>query len=260
MRPVLRHSSSVLHHLTGSRPIPLWFWRQLRRLGKRPDSLVPRSQTTAGTELPDEVLANALSDSTLGTWTIGPATINYLGRVVAERAPTVILEFGSGVSTVCLAHFAALHSPETRIVTVEQSAKQAAITRQKLAELSAKATTRILVAPLVDAVVAGRALSAYDLDTDELDRALSGQLIDMVVIDGPAAEEGARFGTLPLVHSRLSAGALVILDDALRDGELEAAQAWKRMGYLELDGLIPIEHGILVGRARMGDPNHSAVE
>jgi hypothetical protein len=53
------------------------------------------------------------------------------------------------------------------------------------------------------------------------------------VVDGPAAEEGARVTTAPMLCPHLLAPCPLLLDDALRDGELSAAQAWARDGLIE---------------------------
>jgi hypothetical protein len=49
----------------------------------------------------------------------------------------------------------------------------------------------------------------------------------LVVCDGPPGQTlGGRYGLLPLLGSHLTAGALILLDDANREGEAETLSRW----------------------------------
>lgn len=248
MKAVLSRVSLAVGLLTGARPVPLAFWLLLQRLARRADALVPAARPTRGADLPDPVLAAALSELTLGAWTLGPSSIAALRRVLTDVKPGVVVEFGSGVSTVCLAHYGADLDPLVQVISLEQDAAEVARTTALLARLPVSSPVTLLHAPLEERVVEGRRLSSYSLADTDLDSALGGRSIDLVVIDGPAAEDGARFGTLPLLLSRLSPKAVVFMDDALRDGELSAARGWVDLGTLKVDGIIPVGHGLLIGR------------
>ncbi len=245
---LLRRVPPMIGRFTRRRPVPLAFWSVLERLGRRDDSLAPSPRPTRGEDLSDPVLAVALHGRELGIWTLGPASIDILRRLLVETQPGVVLEFGSGVSTICLARFASLLDWPVTIVSIEQDATEVEKTTALVAALPDPPPVTILHAPLEARIVEGRRLSSYSLTDAELDAALGGKSIDLVVIDGPSAEAGARFGTLPLVQSRLSPNAVVVLDDALRDGELSAVRRWIDLGMLEVDGIIAVEHGLLVGR------------
>jgi predicted O-methyltransferase YrrM len=216
-------------------------------LSRQSDALVPRATPVVGDALHDAALAAALHDVELGTWTLGPRSIEVLGALLRTTRPKVIFEFGSGVSTVCLAHFGAAVQPPPRIISLEQDAAEVERTRSLVARLPAAASVTVLHSPLVERIVEGRRLSSYSISEAELDRVLDGQSIDLVLIDGPAAEDGARFGTLPLVHALMSPGAPVVMDDALRDGELAAARQWRELHLLSIRGVLPIEHGLMMG-------------
>ena len=54
--------------------------------------------------------------------------------------------------------------------------------------------------------------------------------------------------TLPIVRRWLRRGAIVLLDDALRDGELSTAALWSELGWLRVDGVILTEKGLLRAR------------
>jgi hypothetical protein len=82
---------------------------------------------------------------------------------------------------------------------------------------------------------------------DEIGGLFHDRKADFVLIDGPAAEAGARFATLPLAHPFVSPHASFVLDDALRDGELLVARRWRSLPYVEVDGIRMIEKGLLIG-------------
>lgn len=245
----------VLLALVGhNRAIRLSWIRLLRRLAWGTDPLAPRSKALSGSALTHPVLASSLRDAELGTWSLGPKSLMYVEAAVAEIRPRVVLEFGSGVSTVCVAQF--LRDQEDRhnaaggrLISVEQSHEQAGRTEERLMHLGLTDRVEILVAPLEEREIDGRIISAYRLSEQELTELLGGDDIDLVIIDGPAAESGARYGTLPLLRNHLRRGATILLDDALRDGELDVIAGWSTLDYIAIDGLVPIEHGLMRGRA-----------
>lgn len=249
MRPILRSVPPLVGRITRGRPVPLGLWSVLQLAGRRTDALAPAAHSSSGSDLTDPILAEALRDIELGTWTIGPASIEVLRRALLEIQPRVVVEFGSGVSTVCLAHFGVSLDRPAHVISIEQDAAEVERTRALLARLPSSSPVTIIHAPLEERLVEGRRLSSYALPDGDLERAIDDEPIDLVLIDGPAAEDGARFGTLLLVLSMVSPHALVVLDDALRDGELAAARAWVDLGFLEVEGIIAIDHGLLIARA-----------
>ena len=104
----------------------------------------------------------------------------------------------------------------------------------------------ILIEPLTPQVIEGVQTTCY-ASLDELRRILGERRADLLVIDGPAGPPGVRFGTLPLARGCASEGATFVMDDALRDGELDVARRWDAMPYLRVRGLQLIEKGLLTG-------------
>lgn len=221
----------------------------LRRLGWREDALAPATRATSSNVLQYAPLVDALDGRELGTWTIGADSIDLLRRFIEVERPRTVLEFGSGVSTVCLAFFMAELVPEGRLISIEQSEDELERTRQLVDQTPTHVPVHMLHAPLEQRSTDGMSVSTYGIDPVDLRHVLDGASVDMVFIDGPAAESGARFATYPLVRELVRSGALVLMDDAFRDGELGAAQRWKRYGWLRIDGVIPVDHGFLQARA-----------
>jgi hypothetical protein len=106
----------------------------------------------------------------------------------------------------------------------------------------------VIHAPLKHQRIEGLPTRCYDLSNVNLEKHLERWPTTFVFIDGPAAEFGERFGTLPLLHPYIRRNAQFLLDDALRDSELWTAQQWKRLPYLRVEGIYLEEKGLLSGK------------
>jgi predicted O-methyltransferase YrrM len=249
-RGVLKAAGS----LYGERPVPLAVISLARRVASGEDPLLPspvRVQTM-GTAIRHPQLRDLLADQQLGAWTLGSRTINLLEREIHSRRPKVVLEFGSGISTVCIARFLAdVHgeNADWQIVSIDQSADFAANTHALLGKLGLAGRVRLLTCPLVMQTIEGLTANCYTMASrDEIGDLGAGA--DLVLIDGPAAESGARFGTLPLARPYLAPDAQFVLDDALRDGELDVLHGWRKLPYVRLRGMRLIDKGLLVGQVK----------
>lgn len=234
--------------------IPLPVVEVIRRVGWGTDPLSRAARSALGGQLDHPVLATALRQVSIGTWSLGPKTVSYIQKVVETVRPRLVMEFGSGISTMCLAQFladqtAAGGAPGS-VVSFEQSSDEASRTMDLLGRHGLGSHAEVVVAPLRMREVEGRYVNAYEFDPDVIDALTGTDKVDLVLVDGPAAESGARFGTLPLIRRFVRPGAVFLLDDALRDGELSAAAGWSRLPYLQVEGILPIEHGILRGSFR----------
>jgi len=123
---------------------------------------------------------------------------------------------------------------------------------QFLKDCSLEKNVRLVHCPLRRHVIEGVEITCYDLSDGFLQAVLKDDRPDFVVIDGPAAEPGARFGILPLVRQFLRPRAWFFMDDALRDGELRAAQLLSQLPYVRVDGVYLVGKGLLVGQVGEG--------
>jgi hypothetical protein len=234
------------------RVVPLPVIRTIRRIGSGESPLPPKSRRTDASGVGAATLRELLDGVELGYWALGPRTIDALVCTIEQTRPGAIIEYGSGVSTVVLGWAVrTVWGPSTqpRVVSVEQSELHAAETRALLARAGLEDEAVVIVAPLAEQDIEGLRTSCYALP-DRLSDAIGGRPADLVVIDGPVGPAGVRFGTLPLARQYLRDGATFLLDDALRDGELEIARRWASLPYARVDGIRLIEKGILVGAVR----------
>jgi predicted O-methyltransferase YrrM len=152
-----------------------------------------------------------------------------------------VVELGSGVSTVLLARLLTQRPPLDgfRMAAVEHDAGWARWVSDQLDRERIGHDVIVIHAPLLDHARAERGMQWYDQTAVAagLDTALRGDLIDLLLVDGPpayAAGHGlARYPALPVLHDRLAPGATVILDDVERPGEKEILRRWERETGLE---------------------------
>ena len=251
MRVIARAVLRLEARAVGGRPIPLRLVRFARRLAIGDDPLLPRpkSITTTGRALRHPGLRVLLADLELGTWALGALTIDWLENRVARLHPSLVLEFGSGTSTLCLAQFMVdMHgnAPVVRVVSIDQDESYAEQTRELLRRSGLDTYVRVLSSALQEQEIEGVLTTCYGFPAG-LSEILDGRKADFVLIDGPAAETGARFGTLPLARPYLSPFAAFVLDDGLRDGEIWIARQWARLPGVRIDGIINIDKGLVVG-------------
>jgi hypothetical protein len=232
--------------------IPISRVLSLRKISFGDDCLVsphPGSEKF-GRMLSHPKLARLLADEELGKWSMCPDTLNFLEQKIRDCRPCTILELGSGVSTICLAQYMHdTHGAASKIYvcSVEQDRKVIESVRDRLKTINLADNVQFFHAPLGKQEIAGYRTTCYDLPAD-LFTTVNDLRPDFIVIDGPAAEEGARFGTLPLVRDIVAPRSQFFLDDAFRDGELEIARRWAELPDVQIDGILPTEKGLLVGR------------
>lgn len=253
MRIVVPVGRFCLRFLPRTTPVPVPKIRFLRRLCFGTDALFPPydSLQQTGNGLRNRVLRDALKTEEMGTWSMSPLTLNFLEQEIRATRPAVVLELGSGLSTICLAQYMyETHGASDRIYvcSLEQDASVIERTLPRLKALNLDSYVKSFHAPLSWQVIEGVKTSCYSLPSEFI-QTISKLRPGFVVIDGPASETD-RFGTLPLVRPYLNPDACFYLDDALRDGELDVAARWARLPYVQVNGIYLTEKGLLQGNIR----------
>lgn len=159
-----------------------------------------------------------------GGWSASPDVLVELITATTERRPSVILEFGSGLSTLMIAS-ALAKVGGGRVVSIDHDAEFAARTRRQLEARGLAAFGEVRVAPITDQQIDGELRPWYDV-------AAIGEVegIGIAFVDGPPAaiRPDVRYPALSWLWPRLEKGAVVFLDDAGRHAEREIAQRWAR--------------------------------
>jgi len=174
-------------------------------------------------------------------WAMRPAGLAEVLNQVSLRRPRLVVECGSGVSTIYLARLLAeLGGGAT--VAIEHDGEWAAWLRDRLADEGLWPYATVVDAPL------GPPDGWFD-EGRVLD-ALGGREIDLLLVDGPPAAEGfgpggagwaggrphPREPALGFFLASLAPGARVVLDDADRPGEQEVLRRWEERYGLGFEG------------------------
>lgn len=141
-----------------------------------------------------------------------------LARVCTECPVRSVLELGAGQSTVFMNEMR--KKKDFEMLSLEGSSFWAEHMRSQVA-------TDLLHSPLVDVMVEGVAVRAYDVSLIPL-----GRKFDVVLIDGPTGvSHFSRAGCLEILKRHLDDEFLLIFDDAERAGEQETialVEAWMK--------------------------------
>lgn len=154
-------------------------------------------------------------------WSAAPDFLGLVAERCLSKKPAVIVECGSGISTLVLARCCQING-HGHVVSLENGAEYADATTKNIEALDLGEYASVIHAPLVEYDLNGHKHTWYSLDK------LNVPAIDMLVIDGPPAvfDSEARYPALPLLHERLAQHCVVYLDDANRTGERVIVKRW----------------------------------
>jgi predicted O-methyltransferase YrrM len=143
-------------------------------------------------------------------WAASPDLLVVLVDLVITERPSLVVECGSGASTLWLALAMRRFKIDGRIIALEHDPVFGGKTRDFLARHDVGDLAEVRDAPLESFSLDGETYSWYARGAWE---DLTG--IDLLFVDGPPATTGhqARYPALPLLSGSLSPVATVVLDD-----------------------------------------------
>lgn len=157
----------------------------------------------------------------LGRWAMDAKSMLQLVDLFDEVKPKLVVEIGSGTSSVWLGYLA--EEGHAQVVSIENDEGFAERTRAIITDHELEETVNVIYAPLTDLEVRGEEFIWYRTDFIE---DLSN--IDLLIVDGPPGSTGkhARYPALPVLADKLAPGAVVVLDDTHRKDETQIAEQW----------------------------------
>lgn len=179
-------------------------------------------------------------------WATSPDVLLRLHTHIMKVQPKVVVEFGSGASTLVIAD-AMRQNGFGQLISLEHSKHYGEHTLSSLEEE--------FLQPWVDLRIGDlEAWSGDHLNTEEADKPSLWypksflqdiECIEMVWVDGPPAAtcQYARYPALPALFERLSARAQVWMDDTIRQEEKDICQRWAEDYGFELE-YFPLEKGL----------------
>jgi predicted O-methyltransferase YrrM len=176
-----------------------------------------------------------------GDYALNPTDLLELLHLIRTRKPRLVLELGSGTSSVWIAY--AVEKAGGRLVSLDHDPGYARQTRAVLAAHGLDDVAEVREAPLTPVELEGRTYPWYDADalTDLHD-------VDFLLVDGPPAATGpdARYPALHVVQKRLADTATIVFDDANRRDEQAALLRWtETITGLSREGEILGRHAVL---------------
>ena len=143
-------------------------------------------------------------------WAASPDLLAVLVDLVITERPSLVVECGSGASTLWLALAMRRFEIDGRIIALDHDPVFGGKTRDLLARHDVRDLAEVRDAPLESFSLDGETYSWYARQSWE---DLTG--IDLLFVDGPPATTGhqARYPALPLLSKSLSPVAAVVLDD-----------------------------------------------
>ncbi|ACZ31592.1 conserved hypothetical protein [Xylanimonas cellulosilytica DSM 15894] len=158
----------------------------------------------------------------LSGWAVGPTGLVALHDIVQRHRPHLIVECGSGTSTLWLAYFVKERG-YGRVIALEHNEKYAAQTRDMLAAHELSDLVDVRLAPLRPTETPRGVFQWYELNPSSL-----GGQIDLLIVDGPPGATGphARYPALPVLRAQLAPDAVLLLDDTERSDEREMVEFW----------------------------------
>lgn len=157
----------------------------------------------------------------------------FLFHLIRRHRPRLIMELGSGTSTVLFA--AALRANGAgRLISVEHDEAHAQQRMQLLEQANLADWVEPVVAPLEERQVGDRRFSWYAIDP-----LLNGlkESVDLLFVDGPPGkmQSLSRFPALPVLAPHLSPRALVFVDDGGREDEMQMIELWRELDDVSFD-------------------------
>ena len=203
---------------------------------------------------PPPFLRRILQQMPAGGWGIGHDSVGVLAQVFAAVKPSLVLEFGSGTSTVMFAALAEAQGGSSRVVSLDESDDFAARTRGDLERLGLSRRATVLVAPVARRHLGDWQGLCYQPQPGALARALSGGRADLVFVDGPATwfkrRGDCRFGALLMARQCAGPQATVIVDDAFRRRDRAILHRWSTRAGAALLGIVAVDHGLAIAVLR----------
>ncbi len=183
-------------------------------------------------------------------WAASPDVIAFLVRETRRLQPELILECGSGASTVWLAMACRSAGLSTHIVSLEHDPGFAAETERLLSDCGVEDVAEVRLAPLESVE-----LGSYEGLWYSQSAITDLQNIGLVFVDGPPGTTApmARYPALPILRPRLAPGAVLVLDDLIRDEEKETVARWRE----EFPELLIDRHSFEKGAAVVRLSGHS---
>lgn len=180
-------------------------------LDNKKSSMIAYRQTEAFIQLANLLDFKAAVPATR-SWAASPDLLLTIAEMVKKTKPGLVVELGSGVSTLVAAKAGA-----KKIISIDNSSEFGGKTVALLKEHKVRGVD-VRIAPLRPYA---NGSEWYDLESIK-----DLKKIDLLIVDGPPGSKNpeARYPALQQFKDKLSSSAIVIIDDVNREGERKLAE------------------------------------
>ena len=167
-------------------------------------------------------------------WPISPDIALFIIQKIEVANYDLIIEFGSGTSTVLIAKAIEKNDKKhkTEFVTFEHNQKFYDLTSQSLVSQSVEKYADLTYSPLEEYTYGEKEFLYYTCEKKLKALAEKKHSKVLVLVDGPPGATGplARFPALPYLLKYFSEETIhLILDDYIRDEEKEISRMWEKI-------------------------------
>lgn len=160
----------------------------------------------------------------LGGWAVDPLLAHTAVRLLIDARPGLVVECGSGSSTIVLARCLRALG-RGRVISLEHNPEYARHTNDMLRLHGLGDIATVVTAPIAERELDGGRALWYGPQYEPLIQAP----IDVLVVDGPPGNTApkARYPAVPLLRRRLAPECRILMDDGDRADERAIAHSWR---------------------------------
>lgn len=158
-----------------------------------------------------------------------PICMAYVLNEIIINQRRLVIEFGSGLSTIIMARLIKKNNLETRVIAIEHNEKWAFILQGYLENEELQDFVKIVRVDLKDVQTPLGLVKWYDYEV--IASEIMDKKFDLIIIDGPPANEErimhSRFPALSKLKNNTAEDFCLILDDANRQGEKDLVNYYR---------------------------------
>lgn len=160
----------------------------------------------------------------MSRWTACPDLAKTILRECMMNKPSLVVELGSGISTLITAYALEQHGEVgAQVISLDHNKEYTQKTKNLLKSHKLESNAQVIYSPLEPRQIDDKIYNWYSLEglTTKIN-------IDLLIVDGPPVKTNqlARYPALPSLLLRLSKDCVIILDDAARQSEQQTVSLW----------------------------------
>ena len=160
----------------------------------------------------------------MSRWTAYPDLAKIIVRECMMNKPGLVVELGSGISTLITAYALEQHGEVgAQVISLDHNEEYTQKTKNLIKSNKLESNAQVIYSPLEPRQIGDKIYNWYSLEglTTKMN-------IDLLLVDGPPVKTNqlARYPALPSLISRLSKDCVIILDDAARQSEQQTVSQW----------------------------------